>query len=101
MDKGQSKSRSRKDILCYKRGEKGHFKSQCKQSKNNKKKNQEADANEMKETIAMAEGGDYLILSAIDDVFSCECQDLEWVADTGASYHASSWRESFCTYRSG
>ena len=37
-DKGRSKSRSRKDIVCYNCGEKGHFKSQYKQSKKNKKK---------------------------------------------------------------
>ena len=55
----------------------------------------------MKETIATTQGGDYLILSTTDSIFSCECQDSEWVADTGASYHASPWRESFCTYRSG
>ena len=55
----------------------------------------------MKETIATTLGGDYLILSTTDDALSCECQDLEWVVDMGASYHASPHRGSFCTYRNG
>ena len=49
----------------------------------------------------MAQGDNYLILSTTNDSLSCECQDLEWVVDTGASYHASPQRESFSTYRSG
>ena len=42
-----------------------------------------------------------MILSPSDDIFSCVCQDLEWVIDTGASYHATPRREFFATYRSG
>ena len=99
---GRSKSRSRKDIVCYNCGEKGHYKNQCKQPKKNKKKGKEVESTESKDnTTATVQGGDYLILSPSDDIFSCVCQDLEWVIDTGASYHATPRREFFATYRSG
>ena len=91
---GRSKSRSRKDIVCYNCGEKGHYKNQCKQPKKNKKKGKEVESTESKDnTTATVQGGDYLILSPSDDIFSCVCQDLEWVIDTGASYCATPWRE--------
>ena len=99
---GRSKSRSRKDIVCYNCGEKGHYKNQCKQPKKNKKKGKEVESTESKDnTTATVQGGDYLILSPSDDIFSCVCQDLEWVIDTGASYHATPRREFFATYRFG
>ena len=51
-------------------------------------------------TTAIVQGSDYLILSHSDDIFSCVCQNLEWVIDTGASYHATPQREFFVTYSS-
>ena len=76
----RSKSRSRKDIVCYNCGEKGHCKNQCKQPKNSKKKGKEVESTESKDnTTARVQCGDYLILSPSDDIFSCVCQDLEWV----------------------
>ncbi|CAL9106935.1 unnamed protein product, partial [Musa textilis] len=41
---GRSKSRSRKDIICYNYGEKGHYKNQCKQPKKSKKKEKEVES---------------------------------------------------------
>ncbi|KAJ8466528.1 hypothetical protein OPV22_029080 [Ensete ventricosum] len=99
---GRSKSRSRKDIVCYNCGEKGHYKNQCKQPKKNKKRGKEVEHTESKENItATVQGSDYLILSTSDDIFSYVCQDLKWIIDTGASYHATPRREFFATYRSG
>ncbi|URD81740.1 hypothetical protein MUK42_22233 [Musa troglodytarum] len=79
---GRSKSRSRKDIVCYNCGEKGHYKNQCKQPKKSKKKGKEVESTESKENTTTT------------------VQDLEWIIDTGASYHATPRREFFTTYRS-
>ena len=40
-------------------------------------------------------------MSTSEDVLSCEYQNSEWMADTGASLDATPRRESFCTYRRG
>ena len=85
----RGKSRSRKDIVCYNCGEEGHYKSQCKKPKKNKNKNEEGDNSGAKETIATTEESDFLIFSTNENVLSCECQDLEWVADTDASFQAT------------
>ncbi|KAJ8492114.1 hypothetical protein OPV22_013835 [Ensete ventricosum] len=99
---GRSKSRSRKNIVCYNCGEKRHYKNQCKQPKKNKKRGKEVEHTKSKDNItAIVQGSDYLILSTSNDIFSCVCQDLEWIIDTSASYHATPQREFFATYSSG
>ncbi|MUG03621.1 hypothetical protein ECC01_21860 [Bacillus tequilensis] len=56
----RSKSRSRKDIVCYNCGEKGHYKNQCKQPKKNKKKGKEVESTESKDnTTTTVQGGDH------------------------------------------
>ncbi|CAL9121196.1 unnamed protein product, partial [Musa textilis] len=53
---GRSKSRSRKDIVCYNCGEKGHYKNQCKQPKKSKKKGKEVESTESKENTRLQDG---------------------------------------------
>ncbi|KAJ8476439.1 hypothetical protein OPV22_020166 [Ensete ventricosum] len=71
---GRCKSRSRKNIVCYNYGEKGHYKNQYKQPNKNNKRGKEVEHIESKENIT--------------------------ATVQGASYHATPRREFFATYRS-
>ena len=86
--KGKGQKKDRKDIVCWNCDKIGHFSSQCKPPKKNKKNQPKDDdsANSASEDV--------------DDALVC-CVDSpieSWILDSGASFHSTSCRELLHSY---
>ncbi|KAA8538095.1 hypothetical protein F0562_027703 [Nyssa sinensis] len=96
--KGRSQSTERGKY--YHCGKDGHLKRNCyawkreqKKENNNQKKNEE------KNTTATFEGDEVVVLSCGEEEGMHVGNEIVWVADTGASYHATSSKEFFTSYK--
>ena len=86
--KGKGQKKDRKDIVCWNCDKIGHFSSQCKAPKKNKKNQPKED-----DSANSASEDD-------EDAFVC-CVDSpieSWILDSGASFHATSCRELLHNY---
>ncbi|KAA8515033.1 hypothetical protein F0562_018180 [Nyssa sinensis] len=102
--KGRSLSRgkSAEKGKCYHCGKEGDLKRNCyawkreqKEENNNQKKNEE------KNTTATFEGDEVVVLSCGEEECLHVGNEIEWVVDTGASYHATYNKEFFTSYKAG
>ena len=70
-----------------------------------KKKNKEggkADEKKDREVAAIASGEDIILFTeCVDQCLATTSNQVDWVVDTGASYHATPRREFFTSYRTG
>ncbi|KAA8550233.1 hypothetical protein F0562_001917 [Nyssa sinensis] len=80
----------------------GHLKRNCyawkreqKEENNNQKKNEE------KNTTTTFEGDEVVVLSCGEEECLHVGNEIEWVVDTGASYHATYNKEFFTSYKAG
>eukprot|EP00253_Pinus_taeda_P022210 PITA_22210 len=90
---GRSKSlRKPVDVVCWKCGKEGHYKSDCKSKALDKGKgSDEAPSSEVK--ITSDEGGDVYLASS-----STHVDHEAWLIDSGASFHFTPHREWFREY---
>ena len=119
---GRSKSRSKKDVECDHCGKKGHLKKQCWKLKAEKKEGkQKADASDdSKAIVPHSKKSSVKIeeLNYVSDGSHCSSNllftstisahslhagclsDLNtWLIDSGASFHVTPFKNSFCKYR--
>ncbi|KAA8532769.1 hypothetical protein F0562_032802 [Nyssa sinensis] len=100
--RSQSRGKSAEKGKCYHCGKEGHLKRNCyawkreqKEENNNQKKNEE------KNTTATFEGDEVVVLSCGEEECLHVGNEIEWVVDTGASYHATYNKEFFTSYKAG
>ncbi|KAA8523891.1 hypothetical protein F0562_010314 [Nyssa sinensis] len=100
--RSQSRGKSTEKGKCYHCGKEGHLKRNCyawkreqKEENNNQKKNEE------KNTTATFEGDEVVVLSCGEEECLHVGNEIEWVVDTGASYHATYNKEFFTSYKAG
>ncbi|KAA8515633.1 hypothetical protein F0562_018756 [Nyssa sinensis] len=100
--RSQSRGKSTERGKCYHCGKEGHLKRNCytwkreqKEENNNQKKNEE------KNTTATFEGDKVVVLSCGEEECLHVGNEIEWVIDTGASYHATYNKEFFTSYKAG
>lgn len=93
--KSESRSKSRKGIICHYCKKSRHMKKEHWQLK---KKNEKKDE---KETSTIASDGDPIVFSGCDKAcISLTCQDTDCIVDTGASYHATQYKDFYVSYKS-
>ena len=97
-DRSRGKSQTRNDFKCYYCDKPGHKQSQCRLWK--KEQKQKGEAKKEGANTAAAADGDVTIICDVNSV-NLTCQDSHWVVDSGASYHVTSRRDVFSTYRDG
>lgn len=107
-NRGRSKSRnfrnssgkSNANVECYYCKKKGHYKKDCRAWLKQQNNGQQGKHAEKSTTAAMTE--DVVILSfGEEECLHVDDQKVEWVIDTGATYHATPTQEFFTTYKSG
>ena len=97
--RGRSSSISKKDVECYYCHKKGHMKRECRKLKfkeQNKEKNSEKNQND----TAVVTDGELMIISD-DASVNLIGQEMDWVIDSGASFHVTSWADFFTSYSQG
>jgi hypothetical protein len=93
----RSKSRRRKDINCYKCGNKGHMKRDCpdrKKNNDNKNEGSSKSANVVKNNSDDADGDILSVASTSEHPMN------SWILDSACSYHVTPNRDWFDTYMS-
>lgn len=101
-NRGRSKSRPRKEIECYHCHKKGHYKSECRLLKKKNNEGGKAEDKKDREVAAVASGEDIILFTeCVDQCLATTSNQVDWVVDTGASYHATPRREFFTSYRTG
>ncbi|GKV15591.1 hypothetical protein SLEP1_g26368 [Rubroshorea leprosula] len=95
---GKSRSKSKSGVKCYHCGQLGHMKRNCYLLKGKDKKQVE-DSNTT--TVASTSGGDVTSLCDRGECCHVEKLDVEWIIDSGASYHCVPKREYFSKYKAG
>ena len=96
-NKSRSKKRRIKDIQCYKCGKKGHIKRECLEWKKGNKENIEGSSkstNVVEERDSESGDGDMLSVSSSRDHLTDS-----WIMDSACSYHMTSNKDWFDTYR--
>ncbi|KAA8525967.1 hypothetical protein F0562_007933 [Nyssa sinensis] len=98
--RSQSRGKSTEKGKCYHCGKEWHMKRNCyawkreqKEENNNQKRNEE------KNTTATFEGDEVVVISCGEEVCLHVGNEIEWVVDTGASYHATYNKEFFTSYK--
>ncbi|CAM8972007.1 unnamed protein product [Rhodiola kirilowii] len=99
----RSKSRSgKRDVPCYYCGINGHYKSDCRFLKRDKKNGTvHEDKIKKEETTVVADGELYVHSQCDDNCLSTPSHDSDWIIDSGASYHITSHKNFFTTYKQG
>ena len=94
--RGRSSLISEKDVECYYCHKKGHMKRECKKLKfkeQNKEKNSEKKQND----TAVVIDGELMIIRD-DASVNLIGQEMDWVIDSGASFHVTSQADFFTSY---
>ena len=97
--RGRSSSISKKDVECYYCPKKGHMKRECRKLKfkeQNKEKNSEKKQND----TAVVTDGELMIIRD-DASINMISQEMDWVIDSGASFHVTSRADFFTSYSQG
>ena len=107
-DQGKSSARSKSrghskgSFECYYCGKKGHMKRNCRSYISDKKEGKIKETHHKEETTATITSTDeVVILCDGDQCLHVDDNEIEWVIDTGASYHATPRRDLFATYKAG
>ena len=94
--KSKSKFKNPNIIYCY-CGKKGHFKSFCKQLKQDLKEGKGEENNENNVVVVVQ---DDLLFACDKDVINFVSQDTSWVLDSRATSHATPRKDFFSSYTS-
>jgi hypothetical protein len=105
-DKSNRRSKSRNGIICYYCKKPSHMKNECRKLKiknDGLKRDQSrgrSDDDEKEHTDVIASDGEVFI--ACDEGFvNLTCHDSTWVVDSAASFHVTSRRGLFSSYKEG
>ena len=97
--RGRSSLISKKDVECYYCHKKGHMKRECRKLKfkeQNKEKNSEKKQND----TAVVTNGELMIIRD-DASVNLIGQEMDWVINSGASFHVTSRADFFTSYLQG
>ncbi|KAH9706497.1 hypothetical protein KPL70_012225 [Citrus sinensis] len=98
QNQGRSKSRSKKNVKCYKCGKKGHVKKECWSNQKRREGKEPESSNAQGCVASTSDDGEILYSEATIVSEGRKRLSDVWLIDSGATWHMTSRREWFHTY---